>query len=134
MDVIRSGAILGRSALRDPALASELWRCSRPPFTYPARAYAVRGLSQLAAGDKRVIGWLTSLLQDPDERVVLGVVSSLGRTEDERALPGLEALRDRTQNSRVKTYCEEAIARIRQGSEPPKRRSTKRGSPALVAA
>ncbi|MBI5201200.1 MAG: M1 family metallopeptidase, partial [Elusimicrobia bacterium] len=123
MDTIQSGAILGLTAAKDPALAAELRRCTKPPFTYPARAYAVRGLSGLASADRRVIGWLGELLSDPDERVVLGVVSALGRTEDERALPHLEGVRDKTRNSRLKTYAEEAIARVRQGGDgPPKKR------------
>ncbi|MBI4348034.1 MAG: HEAT repeat domain-containing protein, partial [Elusimicrobia bacterium] len=123
MDTIQTGAILGLSAAKDPALGPELRRCARPPFTYPARAYAVRGLSQLASADRRVLAWLAELLEDPDERVVLGVVSALGRTEDERALPALEALKGRTRNSRVKTYCDEAIARIKQGTDgPPKKK------------
>ncbi|MCX5788003.1 MAG: M1 family aminopeptidase [Elusimicrobia bacterium] len=125
MDVIRSGAILGLAAAKDPAQAPLLWKLARPPYTYPARAHAVRGLSGLASGEPKVIGWLATLLDDPDERVVLSVVSALGRTEDERALPALEKLRDKTELSRLKTYCDEAIARIRQGAETPKKKSRK---------
>ncbi|MBI4425883.1 MAG: M1 family metallopeptidase [Elusimicrobia bacterium] len=128
MDVVQSGAIMGLAATRDPSRAPELWRCCRPPFTYPARAYAVRSLSQFSAADRRVVGWLSGLLADPDERVVLAAVSALGRTEDERAIPALERLRGKTENSRVKTYCEESLARIRQGSEPKKKPSRRQRS------
>jgi aminopeptidase N len=38
MDVIRSGAIMGLGAARDPRVVGELYRCCKPPFTYPARA------------------------------------------------------------------------------------------------
>ena len=56
-------------------------------------------------------------LEDPDERVGYTAAQTLGRTEDERALPALERMRDRHPSVRLKTYAQEAIARIRAGSE-----------------
>lgn len=116
-DIISSGALSGIAASRDPKALELLRRASRPPHGYYHRAQALRSLAQYAPISSEVVPWICELAFDPDERFNLLAIATLGQLEDERALPTLEKLQN-DPNSRVRTYADEAIARIRAGIEP----------------
>ncbi len=123
LDILRSAAIEALARTRDSSMLPELLRASRPPYSYHSRAYAIRALAQLTSLSDTVVEHLGGLLDDPDERVNLAVLAALGRTDDERAIPILERVRDTSDNSRLRTYAEESLARIRGSLEPSKEAS-----------
>ena len=116
-DVVKAGAIQGLANLRDPKAIPVLRKMTFPPTTNPARLYAIRALSGYASLSKDIVPWLCEYLEDEDERVTFTAAQALGRIEDERAVAPLEKIRDKTQSVRLKTYADEAIARIRAGSD-----------------
>ncbi|HVE11884.1 MAG TPA: M1 family aminopeptidase [Elusimicrobiota bacterium] len=120
-DIVAGGAIQGLAATRRPEALRAVQAACRSPYGYPARAYAIRAVGQFAGAREEVVPFLTKLLEDilkeSDERLAMAVISTLGSTGDFRALQALEKARTHA-DSRIKTYAEEAIARIQGESEP----------------
>jgi HEAT repeat protein len=121
-DIVSGGAISGLGASRDLKALPALESACRPGASYPARAYALRAYGGYAHADERVVpklaALLKSLVRDSDERLAMTAISTLGGCGDFRAVPALEEARKHP-NSRIKTYAEEALARIRGESEAP---------------
>ena len=117
LDVVRSGALAGLAGTRDPKVLPILKRWLKPGAELTARSSAARGLAAFHTQDPDVIHALIPYLEDKDERLRLTVISALGETGDVRAVPALEKARDDQANLRIKTYCDEAISRLRNGIE-----------------
>ena len=116
-DILKSGAIQGLASLKDRRFLGVLKRACLPAGGYPGRAWALRSLPPFGAVDPGLVAFIAGFLGERDDRVSLAAALALGRMEDERAIPHLERCRDATASCRLKTYAEESIARIRNGSE-----------------
>jgi aminopeptidase N len=115
-DVVAAGAIGGLSATRDPKHLDFLLKSSRQPNSFTVRVQALRSLAEYAPISDKVVPAICEQTDDQDERFNLAAIAILGQMEDERALPTLEKLK-KDPNSRLRSYAEESIARIRSGIE-----------------
>ncbi|TBR23322.1 hypothetical protein EPO15_06200 [bacterium] len=116
-NVVRSSAVQALSLTRDPAVLPDLLKAAKAPTPFQVRLNALRALSTWHQYDESVIPVIAGSLYSQDERVQMTAVSCLGDTGDARAIPHLEKLRDATVDTRVKTYCAEALSKLKAESD-----------------
>ena len=119
-DILAAGAVGGLAATRDAKALPALRSACRPPFGYPTRAHAVRALGQFAGLAEAVVPELCAMLEkalaQSDERIAMAVLAALSSAGDRRAIGPVKKAIEHP-DSRVKTYAQEALARIRGDSE-----------------
>jgi HEAT repeat protein len=114
---VASGALQALSLTRDPVVLPDLLRAAKAPTPFQVRLNALRALSVWHQVDESVLSVIAAAMSSQDERVAMTAVSCLGDTGSPLAIPHLEKLRDTTVDTRIKTYCAEALSKLKPSSD-----------------
>jgi aminopeptidase N len=121
-DVIRTHAIDGLAATRDPRALPIVRQWSAPATDMGTRAACARALGALAdsggeATRKEAIEALAILLRDRELRVRLAAISALETIGDARGLAHLDETSERDLDDRVRRLARESALRVREATD-----------------
>lgn len=111
-DVVGAGAVQGLANTRDSKVLPLLKKAALPPTQFNRRGHAIRALGRFAHIDTGVVDCLSKSLYSRNERVLMAAIQTLGSIGDRRALLALRQAKKKHTDSRIKSYADEAIARI----------------------
>ena len=113
-DTIRSGALRGLAALKDPRAMALAFKYAAPGNQLGMRAVALTLLAQNGKGNDRVFETLVSALNEPSEQIVVAAMQALGILGDPRGIPALEELEKKPDfPGEARQFVEQEIARIK---------------------
>ncbi|PCI40470.1 MAG: hypothetical protein COB53_01005 [Elusimicrobia bacterium] len=112
-DTLSGAAVNALQSLKDDRHLPLLQKIAKTG-SYPLRVHAMRAVASFYEVKPSVLNFLCETALSKDERVALQAIQTLGKLGDPKALDTLEKARKDAHDTRVKSYSEEAIARIKK--------------------